>query len=106
MAAKKEPEEKKVADEVMEEPEEKKPEIPWDQRKVRVTLFKDNERYKDDVTVGVGGKTWRIKRGVPVEVPMYVWLIIKKSMAQDAKTAIMIQEEADSFKEKESHFAF
>ena len=106
MAAKKEPEEKKVDDEVMEEPEEKKPEIPWDQKIVRVTLFKDNERYKDDVTVCVAGKNWLIKRGVPVDIPLYVWLVLEKGMAQDAKTAIMIQEESDSFAEKEKHFAF
>lgn len=106
MAAKKEPEEKKVADEIIEEPEEKKPAIPWDQKKVRVKLFKDNERYKDDVTVVINGKAWRIQRGVPVDIPMYVWLELERSMAQDAQTAIMIQRESDEFKDKEKHFAF
>ena len=106
MAAKKEPEEKKVAEEVIEEPEEKKPAIPWEQQKVRVRLFKDNERYRDDVTVVVNGRAWRIQRGVDVEIPMYVWQVLEASMAQDTKTAIMIQRESDDFKEKEKHFAF
>ena len=111
MAAKKEPEEKKVAEEVVEEPkaapeEESKPAIPWEQQKVRVRLFKDNERYRDDVTVVVNGRAWRIQRGVDVEIPMYVWQVLEASMAQDTKTAIMIQRESDDFKEKERHFAF
>ena len=106
MAAKKEPEEKKVAEEVIEEPEEKKPAIPWEQQKVRVRLFKDNERYRDDVTVVVNGRAWRIQRGVDVEIPMYVWQVLEASMAQDTKTAIMIQRESDEFKDKEKHFAF
>ena len=104
MAAKKEP--KEVKDEVLEPAEEKaeEPKIPWEDRKVRVTLFKDNGKYRDDVTVGVNGKVWRIKRGVPVEIPMYVWLVLKQSLDQDAKTAIMIQNESDAFKEREKEF--
>lgn len=107
MAAKKE--QKEVKEEVLEPVEEveaEEPKIPWEDRMVRVTLFKDNERYKDDVTIGVNGRVWRIKRGVPVDIPMYVWLVLKQGMTQDAKTAIMIQQESDEFKEKQKHFEF
>lgn len=84
--------------------EEKKP-VAWDQQKVRVKLFKDNERYKDDVTVVANGTAFRIQRGKEVEIPMYVWLILEASMEQDAKTANLIQEEEDSYKDKEAIYA-
>ena len=34
-----------------------------------IRLFKDNERYRDDVFVSVNGRTFQIKRGVEVQVP-------------------------------------
>lgn len=37
--------------------------------KVTIQLFKDNEKYKDDVFVAVNGHSYQIKRGVKVEVP-------------------------------------
>ena len=89
-----------------EEVAAEEPKIPWEDQKVRVRLFKDNERYKDDVTVVVNGKVWRIQRGVDVDLPMYVWQVLEQSMAQDTKTAVMIQKESDDFKEKQKHFEF
>lgn len=84
--------------------EEKK--IPWDEQKVRIRLFKDNERYKDDVTVVHNGKAWRIKRGVDVDVPMYIALIIEQSLNQDERTSMMIQRESDAFKQRQKNFDF
>ena len=107
MAAKKEP--KEVKEEVLEPVEEaaaEEPKIPWEDQKIRVRLFKDNERYKDDVTVVVNGRVWRIQRGVDVDLPVYVWQVLEQSMAQDTKTAVMIQKESDDFKEKQKHFEF
>lgn len=78
----------------------------WEDQKVRVTLFKDNERYKEDVTVVVNGKAFRIKRGVEVEIPVYVWRVLEKGMAQDVQTATMIQAESDAFKAKEKAYNF
>lgn len=49
---------------------------------VKIKLFKDNGRYKDDVTVGLNGKFYRIKRGVEVEVPAGVAEIIENSKKQ------------------------
>lgn len=84
--------------------EEKK--IPWDEQKVRIRLFKDNERYKDDVTVVHNGRAWRIQRGVDVEVPMYIALIIEQSLNQDERTAMMIQRESDAFEQRKKNFDF
>lgn len=78
--------------------------VSWEDQKVRVSLFKDNERYKEDVTVVVNGKAFRIQRGVEVEIPMYVWNVLKKGMAQDVRTANMIQREEDAYRSKEKEF--
>lgn len=56
---------------------------------VKIKLFKDNHRYKDDVTVGVNGKFWRIKRGVEVEVPASVAEVLENSMRQKEYAAIL-----------------
>ncbi len=35
---------------------------------VEIRLFKDGDRYRDDVLVGINGYMCRIKRGVPVKI--------------------------------------
>jgi len=60
--------------------------------KVRIRLFRDNDKYKDDMHVIVNGKAWVIQRGVDVEVPVYVADVIEQSLAQDQATAEMIME--------------
>lgn len=70
---------------------------------VTLELFKDNERYKDDVFVAVNGKTYQIKRGVPVKVPRNVALVLERSRKQDLKTTEMIQEKSAEYKAKETH---
>lgn len=55
---------------------------------VEIELFYDGDKYKDDVTVGVNGKTWLIKRGERVTVPRFVAEVIKNSMEQDKASAI------------------
>lgn len=61
---------------------------------VTVCLFKDNERYKDDVFVAVNGKTWQIRRGEPVQIPRYVADVLDQSMKQDTATANLIERES------------
>lgn len=50
--------------------------------KVKIKLFLDNDKYKDDVFVGVNGRTYLIKRGVEVEVPKSVAKVLEDSGAQ------------------------
>ena len=40
-----------------------------DKKNVRIRLFKDNSRYKGDLFVSVNGVSYKIRRGVEVEVP-------------------------------------
>lgn len=67
-------------------------EIVDSEERVTIKLFKDNKDYKDDLTVGLNGKFYRIQRGVPVSVPKAVAEIIEHSEEQDRKTADMIQQ--------------
>ncbi len=49
---------------------------------VTVTLLKDNNNYKDDVTITYNGTNYQIKRGIPVQVPMYIKLILEDACRQ------------------------
>lgn len=67
---------------------------------VRVQLFKDGEKYKDDVFVAVNGRAFQIKRGEAVEVPKSVAEVLENSQKQDISTAIMMEEESTSYRKK------
>ena len=58
-----------------------------DEVKVKIKLFKDDDKYKDDLVVGVNGTMYQIQRGIEVEVPLSVAEVIENSNRQDAETA-------------------
>ena len=65
-----------------------KPEIKYPmpepkERMVPIRLFKDSDRYKDDLFVSVNGQTFLIQRGVDVEVPWYVAEVIQNAIRSD-----------------------
>lgn len=62
--------------------------------KVEIRLFKDNDRYKDDLFVAVNGVGYQIQRGVKVKVPLNVALVIEQGMEQDERTAALIEKES------------
>jgi len=49
---------------------------------VKFTLFRDDDRYKAPLFVGVNGKSYLIERGKEVELPRSVYEVIKNSMDQ------------------------
>lgn len=65
---------------------------------VTVHLFKDANKYKDDVTVHVNGRRWTIQRGKTVQVPKAVAEVLEHSMGQDAETAELIASKSEEFK--------
>ena len=69
-----------------EKPEEKKTAQETEER-VTIELFKDNDKYRDDLVVGVNGKYYQIQRGIPVSVPKSVAEVIANSKAQDSAAA-------------------
>lgn len=53
-------------------------------------LFRDGDRYKDDVAVFVNGKNVLIKRGEPVMLPRYIVEVVENSLKQDSQTEAMM----------------
>ena len=64
--------------------------VAYNNELVTVELFKDNERYKDDVFVGWNGRRWQIQRGVPTQIPRGAAKIIERSNEQSKAAAKMI----------------
>ena len=55
---------------------------------VEVRLFKDNDKYKDDVFVAVNGVGMIVPRGVDVKIPRKYAIALKNSQAQDSFAAM------------------
>lgn len=68
-----------------------------DSNLVPIRLFKDNDKYKDDVFVAVNGHSFQIRRGETVMVPDYVAEVLEQSMAQDNATANLIERESSAY---------
>ena len=77
--------------------EEQERERQYMAEKVPIELFKDNGKYKGDVLVCVNGERFLIKRGVRVEVPRYVALVLEESAKQDTDTANLIESESSRY---------
>lgn len=89
MATKKEPEENIVEEKI-------DPRKYWSER-VPFRAFKDSGKYKDDIPVGYNGKVYVIQRGKDVMIPRAVRKIIEQSMAQDERTAELIEREENRY---------
>lgn len=57
---------------------------------MKIKLFKDNSRYKEDLFVSINGVNYKIRRGVEVEVPPEVAEVLEHSQMQDERTAARI----------------
>ena len=66
---------------------------------ISVKLFKDNDRYKDDVYVAINGQNCLIKRGEWVKIKRKFALVLDASEIQDMKTAEFIEREQRRFAE-------
>lgn len=64
---------------------------------VKVKLFKDNNKYKDDVYVCVNGENCVIKRGVEVEVKRKFAHVLDNSDMQDYETSLLIEQKSSEF---------
>ena len=95
--------EEKQAETVNEEKQEEKRMTPAEEKaywmeKVPFRAFKDSGKYSSDIHVGLNGKVYRIKRGEEVMIPRSVKQIIVRSMDQDQRTAEMIEQLSNDFK--------
>lgn len=64
---------------------------------VEVRLFKDNEKYRDDVYVAINGKNCIIRRGVWTRIRRKFALLLDQSEIQDLRTAELMEREAGRF---------
>ena len=64
---------------------------------VEVKLFKDNNRYKDDVFVSVNGENCVIKRGERVMVKRKFAEVLDNSDMQDYETSKLIEKKSSEF---------
>lgn len=69
-------------------------------KEVEIRLFKDGDKYKDDVIVAVNGKVWQIQRGVKVKVPKSVAEVLENSEVQDANTANYIEDLSKEYEKR------
>lgn len=72
----------------------------WLQERVEVELFADDDKYSGSVFVGVNGKTYEIKRGVPVMVPRFVAQVLKNAKDQRNHAKIKSEGLVEDFKRK------
>ena len=66
---------------------------------VEIELFKDNNRYKDDVPVGVGGEICLVKRGEKVKIKRKFADVLENSKRQNNATSELIDRETRKFAE-------
>lgn len=72
----------------------------WDEL-VEVRLFKDNNKYKDDVYVSVNGDNVIIKRGERVMVKRKFAEVLENSDMQDYETSKLIEKKSSEFTKSE-----
>lgn len=72
---------------------------------VSIKLFRDNDKYKDDVYVAVNGKNCIIKRGEWVKVRRKFALVLDQSEIQDLKTAAFLEAEQKKFEAESTSVA-
>ena len=72
---------------------------------VAAKLFRDNDRYKDDVYVAINGQNCVIKRGEWVKIKRKFAMVLDQSEIQDIKTAEMLEAEPNRFREAEAAHA-
>lgn len=75
------------------------------EEKVPVMLMKDNNKYRDDVTVIYNGKNYQIKRGITVMVPRKIKNVLDDSFAQQMVAADLSTKLEAEFEAKASRLS-
>lgn len=73
---------------------------------VPVNLFKDGNRYKDDVFVSVNNGRIQVQRGKTVMVPRKYAKVLERQMKQDNRTAELIERESGSFAIRSKEYGY
>lgn len=81
----------------------KKPKDAGDEL-VQIRLFRDNDKYKDDVFVAVNGESVQIKRGETVSVKRKFAEVLEQSERQDMATSRMMDERSAEYEKQAAYF--
>ncbi len=92
-------EEEKARNAAAETPAEAKPEEVYNDSDelVPVYLFKDNDRYKDDVFVAVNGKSIQIKRGETVFIKKKFARVLEQQRRQEMAASAYMERQSNEF---------
>lgn len=66
---------------------------------VKVKLFKDGDKYKDDVFVAINGERIKVQRGKTVMIKRKFLRVIEQSRAQDTSTEELMAREEEAFEQ-------
>ena len=69
----------------------------WLNEYVEIKLFKDNDKYKDDVYVAINGKNCVIRRGEWTRIRRKFALLLDQSEIQDLRIAELMAGESERF---------
>ncbi len=72
----------------------------WLNEYVEVRLFKDNDKYKDDVYVAINGQNCVIRRGVWTRIRRKFAMLLDQSEIQDLRTAELMAGESLQFEQE------
>lgn len=72
----------------------------WDEY-VEISLFKDNNKYRDDVPIGVNGEICLVQRGKPIKIKRKFADVLEKSKIQDFETSDLIDRKSKEFAKSE-----
>ena len=70
----------------------------WLNEYVEIKLFKDNDKYKDDVYVSINGKNCVVRRGEWTRIRRKFAMLLDQSEIQDLRTAQLIEGESEKFR--------
>lgn len=70
----------------------------WLNEYVEIKLFKDNDKYKDDVYVAINGKNCVIRRGEWTRIRRKFAMLLDQSEVQDLRTAELMAGESEKFR--------
>lgn len=89
--------EKKETNKVIEKSQQE-----WLNEKIPFRAFKDNDKYKDDICVGINGKNWVIQRGVQVFIPRFVYFALEDAERQKASAANISEKYSNEFETRKN----
>jgi len=67
---------------------------------VEVRLFRDSDKYRDDVFVAVNGRAIQIRRGETVRVGKEFAEVLENSMRQENAAADIMERESTGYREQ------